>query len=272
MSQVVRCPVWFFALFAVVLSLSDPCRAELSLIELTTERGEVVRAVLGVPEAASGKRTAVIFNHGTDVRRDGYEGAKRAAMNVDDYVAPLTKRGYIVIAPLRTLLAREATLDRGRLVGTPEQWDAVLDYGQRAIAAARAYLERRPDVEPRSIVMMGYSEGGNLAIWAAIQSPAYRALVLVSPAAMPTSTRYQLRMAAQPDNLHRIAVPVFLAVASRDFDGIRGVATERLIPNMQRIDARFRYRTDYSGDHNRFFKIDPDLWADLTTFFQEIGL
>ena len=268
-----RPSMWVILFFAAVVSVGGTCRAEIGLISLTTERGEVVRAVLGVPDAGSGKRTAVIFNHGTDVRRDGYEGAKRGgSMDVDDYVKPLVQRGYVVVAPLRTLLAREATLDRGKLVGTPEQWDAVLDYGHRAIAAARKYLDGRADVDTSSIVMMGYSEGGNLALWSAIGNPTYRAVVLVAPAAMPTSTRYQLRMAANPENLRRIGVPVFLAVATRDFDGIRGVTTEKLIPNMQEIDPRFRFRTDYPGDHNRFFKIDRDLWADLTAFFQENGL
>ena len=199
-----------FFLTVLMLAISyGTSHAELQLLTLTTERNETVQAVFGDP-GGSGKRPAIIFNHGTDVRRDGYEGAKRqGGMVVDDYVKALNDQGYIAIAPLRTLLAREATLDRGRLVGTPEQWDEVIAYGVRAVAAARRYLSGRSNVDSSAIVVMGYSEGGNVSLWSAIETPGYRAVVLLSPAAMPTSRSYRLSTAAHEDRLQRIAAPEF---------------------------------------------------------------
>ena len=254
-----------------VLILSISCgtsHADVRIVSLTTERDETLRAVVAEPSVA-GKRPAVIFNHGTDVRREGYEGAKRQGLtNVDDYVKALSEQGYVAIAPLRTLLAREATLDRGRLVGTPEQWDEVIAYGIRAVTASRRYLSERPEVDSSRIVIMGYSEGGNVALWSTIQTPGYRAVVLLAPAAMPTSTQYRLREAARPDLLQRIAAPVLLAVAANDFEVIQRVAKEALIPNLQQVNPAFSFRVDYPGDHNWFSKVRPELWNDVTRFLR----
>ena len=255
-----------------VLLLSMSCgtsRADVRIVPLTTERNETLRAVFGEP-SVPGKRPAVIFNHGTDVRRDGYEGAKRQGLtNVDDYVKALSEQGYVAIAPLRTLLPREATLDRGRLVGTPEQWDEVIAYGIRVVAAARRYLSEHPGVDSSAIVIMGYSEGGNVSLWSAIQSPGYRAVVLISPAAMPTSRQFRLLAAARSDLLQRIAAPVFLAVATNDFQGIKEVTRDALIPNLQQVNPALRSRIDYPGDHNWFSKVRPELWNDVTSFLRQ---
>lgn len=254
----------------VVLAISyGTSHADLQLVTLTTERNETLQAVFG-DLGGSDKRPAVIFNHGGDVRRDGYEGAKRqGSMNVDDYVKALNNQGYVAIAPLRTLLAREATLDRGRLVGTPDQWDEVISYGIRTVAAARRYLSERSNVDSTAIVVMGYSEGGNVSLWSAIEAPGYRAVVLLAPAAMPTSRNYRLRVAASEDRLQRIAAPVYLAVATNDFEGIRAATREALIPNLQKVNPAFRFRADYSGDHNGFFRVRPEFWNDVTAFLRQ---
>ena len=254
----------------VVLAIScGTSHANLQLITLTTERNETLQAVFGDVDS-SDRRPAVIFSHGTDVRRDGYEGAKRqGGMNVDHYVEALNSQGYIAIAPLRTLRARETTLDRGRLVGTPEQWDEVIAYSIRAVEAARRYLSERSNVNSKAIVAMGYSEGGNVSLWSAIETPGYRAVVLLAPAAMPTSKNYRLRAAASEDRLQRIAAPVYLAVANNDFEGIRVVSREALIPNLQKVNPAFRFRADYPGDHNWFLRVRPEFWNEVTAFLRQ---
>ena len=260
--------LFFLTVWILAISCSTS-HTDLQLVTLTTERNEALRALFGAP-GGSGKRPAVIFNHGGDVRRDGYEEAKRLGeTNVDDYVKALNEQGYVAIAPLRTLLAREATLDRGRLIGTGEQWDQVIANGLRSVAAARHYLTNRPDVDSSAIVIMGYSEGGNVSLWSAIESPGYRAIVLLSPAAMPTSRHYRLRAAAREDRLQQIGAPVFLAVAKNDFYGIRKVTREALIPNLQNVNPTFRFRADYPGGHNWFFKVRPEFWKDITAFLHQ---
>ena len=121
----------------------------------------------------------------------------------------------------------------------------------------------------KAIVAMGYSEGGNVSLWSAIETPGYRAVVLLAPAAMPTSKNYRLRAAASEDRLQRIAAPVYLAVANNDFEGIRVVSREALIPNLQKVNPAFRFRADYPGDHNWFLRVRPEFWNEVTAFLRQ---
>ena len=258
-------------LFGCATSLKDykPKSADLRFVTITTEQKETVRAVLGEP-SGSGNRPAVIFNHGTGVRRDGYDGAKRiGGMNVDDYVKALKEQGYVAIAPLRTLFAKEATLDRGRLTGTPEQWTEVIAYGLRVVDAARRFLAERPGVNQEAIAIVGFSEGGNVSLWSAIETPGYRAVVLLSPAAIPPSPRYRLRAATREELLRRINAPVFLAVATDDFKGIRKVASEALIPNLKKVNPAFCYQNKYPGGHDSFWRVRNEFWDDVAAFLKE---
>lgn len=260
----------FIIITALILVITcETGWADLRFVTITTEQKETVRAVLGEP-SGSGNRPALIFNHGTSVRRDGYEEAKRkAGMNVDVYVKALNEQGYVAIAPLRTLFAKEATLDRGHLTGTPEQWTEVIAYGLRVVGAARRFLAERPSVNQEAIAIMGYSEGGNVSLWSAIETPGYRAVVLLSPAAIPPSPRYRLRAATREELLRRINAPVFLAVATDDFKGIREVTSEALIPNLKKVNPAFRYRNDYPGDHNSFGRVRNEFWGDVAAFLKE---
>ncbi len=264
-------------LFGCPTTLKDykPKSADLRFVTITTEQKETVRAVLGEP-SGSGNRSAVIFNHGTSTRCDGYEGAKRKGqMYVDDYVKALNEQGYVAIAPLRTLFAKEATLDRDpltgirRLTGTPEQWTEVIAYGLRVVGAARRFLAERPGVNQEAIAIMGYSEGGNVSLWSAIETPGYRAVVLLSPATIPPPLRYRLLAATREELLRRINAPVFLAVATDDFEEIRQVTSEALIPNLKKVNPAFRYRNDYPGPHGSFMRVRNEFWGDVAAFLKE---
>jgi dienelactone hydrolase len=248
----------------LVITCETGC-VDLRFVTITTEQKETVQAVFGEP-SGSGNRPAVIFNHGSSVRYVGYA----AGMYVDDYVRALNEQGYVAIAPLRTEFGQEATVDRrGRLTGTPEQCTEVIAYGLRVVGAARRFLAGRPGVNQEAIAIMGYSEGGNVSLWSAIETPGYRAVVLLSPAAIPPSPRYRLRAATNEELLRRINAPVFLAVATDDFKGIREATSEALIPNLRKFNPVFRYRNDYPGDHNAFKRVRNDLWGDVAAFLKE---
>ena len=266
-------------LFGCPTTLKDykPKSADLRFVTITTEQKETVRAVLGEP-SGSGNRPAVIFNHGASVRRDGYEGAKRKGeMYVDDYVKALNEQGYVAIAPLRTLFGKEANLDRDpltgriRVTGTPEQWTEVIAYGLRVVGAARRFLAELPGVNQEAIAIMGFSEGGNISFWSAIETPGYRAVVLLSPAtlSLPPSVRYRIPATIKEEMLRRISAPVFLAVATDDFKDIRELTSEALIPNLKKVNPAFRYRTDYPGPHGSFTRVRNEFWVDVVAFLKE---
>ncbi len=255
---------------AVVMALfAGTARADLLDIKLATDRNEPVRAILAKP-SGEGRRPAVIFNHGTEVRKDGYEGAlNRGGMNVADFLRAIARENYVAIAPIRTILASEASFSRGQITGTPEQWSEIIAFGIRAVAAARRHLAARPDVDPQRIALMGFSEGGNVSLWSASQTPGYRAVVLLSPAAISQSPEYRLGEAARKENVARIGAPVFLAVGADDNRAIRGAVEKFLIPNLTETNPRFRHRTDYPGGHNWFWKVQDEYWKDVAAFLKE---
>ncbi len=254
--------------FALVL-FAGVARADLQEIALITDKGEPVRAILAKPPG-DGRRPAVIFNHGTEVRKDGYEGAlNRGGMNVGEFLRALARENYVAISPIRSILANEASYDRGKITGTPEQWTAVIAFGIRAVAAARDHLSRRPDVDPARIAIMGFSEGGNVSLWSASLTPGYRAVVLLSPAAISQSPEYRIGAAAREENVARIGAPVFLAVGADDMPIVRGGAEKFLIPNLTKTNSRFRHRIDYPGAHNWFWKVRDEYWKDVADFLRE---
>ena len=255
-------------LFMAVVPASG---AEIALqeLQLATDKNEPVRAILAKP-AGEGRRPAVIFSHGTGVRQDGYEGSlNRGGMNVGDFVRALARENYVAIAPIRTILAGEAGFSRGKMIGAPEQWTEVIAFGIRAVAAARNHLAKRPDVDPERIAVMGFSEGGNVSLWSASRTPGYRAVVLLSPAAISPSPEYRLGAASREENVGRIGAPVFLAVGADDLPAVRGGVEKFLIPNLTKTNPRFRHRTDYPGGHDWFWKVRDEYWKDVTAFLRE---
>ena len=240
--------------------------ASVGWITLRTKEGTEVRSMLGVP-GRPGKLPAVIFNHGTDVRQYGYERAVfEGKTDVREFVDALVAEGFVVLAPIREFLANVAYLDRGRLAGSPEDWTNVIARGLGVMRAAVRYLENHPRVKPGVMGIVGYSEGGNLALWTAIEGAAFRAVVLLSPAAIPVSPRYSLRAASDEILLAKIKVPVFLAVGEQDFEGIRAMTARFLIPNMQKLNKAFVSKNYAGAEHNWFFRARDKYWRDVTEF------
>lgn len=265
-----RCLPMPAAAGAIAIALfAGAARADLQDISLATDKGEPVRAILAKP-AGGDRRPAVIFSHGTEVRRDGYEGAlNRGGMNVADFLNAIARENYVAIAPIRTILAHEASFSRGQMTGTPGQWTEIIAFGIRAVAAARRHLAERSDVDHARIAVMGFSEGGNVSLWSAVQTPGYRAVVLLSPATISQSPEYRLGAASKIENVARINAPVFLAVGANDNRSIRGGVEKFLIPNLTETNPKFRYRTDYPGGHNWFWKVQDEYWKDVVAFLRE---
>ncbi len=263
----VRTPLLVITLSCFLGLGPGPASAEVAWVTLTTERGEQMRALLGRPDSVKGRAPAVIYNHGTEVRMNGYQDGE--GNDVGGFVRALVAEGYVVLAPIRTFERTTAYMSKGRPAGSPEAWDAVIQGGLRTVAAARAYLAARSDVDPEKIALFGFSEGGNVSLWAAIQRPQWRAVVLLSPAAISPSPHFRLREAAAADKVARINAPVFLALARDDGPPILEVATEHLIPNLQKSNPAFVHRVGYPGQHNLFWTVSNVYWPDVTAFLRK---
>lgn len=240
-------------------------QAKTEWIELKAA-GTAVRAILAVPEGP-GPHPAVIFNHGTGVRHHGYEGSKsKGQSDVRDFTDALVKDGYLALAPIRRFLADDAYMERHRQVGGKRAWKTVVDKGVETVQAAKAYLEGRDDVAKKKIAVVGFSEGGNVSLWTAIETTGFAAVVLMSPATIRAAGSRRLGAAGSVDNLANIKAPVLLTIGEDDNRSIVKVGKNRLVPNFREVNDRFESRTDYPGDHFWFHEVQDEHWPDVAAF------
>ena len=244
---------------------SDRAIAGIEWVDLQVKGADKVRAAFGV---VKGKNLpAVIFSHGTGVRRFGHQGSiNNANMDVTYYVKELNKMGYIAIAPVRSHLSDSAYVKRGGTVGSTNDWTAVVENGIQVVKAARIFLTSNAKVDPNRIAIMGFSEGGNITLWSATRESGYKAVVLLSPASIRDAKKYSLRQATKKSNLSSIDAPVFLAVGEDDIRPIRKITSRKLIPNFQKLGKTLVFHIDYPGGHKWFYKPRGALLNDLKLF------
>lgn len=266
-SNAVRWGVFVFLVVQLFVAVAQA--ADVRWVSFATAKGERVQALYAA-SAGAAKVPAVIYNHGTGVRHSGYAGAaSRHGMDVKDFVEALAKEGYVAIAPIREFLAGSAYMEKGRPVGSAEDWSAVIENGIEVTVAAVEFLKGQAEVDRSAIGIVGYSEGGNVALWSATRHPVFRAVVLLAPASINMSAHYNLRKASSSEILRRITAPVYLAVGQEDLRPIRADTQEVLIPNLSAVNSRFVHKTDYPGGHFWFYRVRPEFWNDVTAFLKQ---
>ena len=252
----------------LMLAASPGLAAEARWVELQTSMGDKPRALYGGP-GPGGPAGAVIFSHGTGVRM---MGAARAAaegnMDIADYVAALSEAGFAVIAPERRFLAGRAYFERGQAQGSGEAWDETIARGIATIEAAAKFLAAQAGVDGARIAAVGFSEGGNVTLWAAIENPTFKAVALLAPATIRPAATRQLRTAAGRGKAGRLPMPVFVAAGRDDQPSIRKVLSRRLLPNLEGRAAETVARLDYPGGHSWFYKPKQALLGDLVAFLK----
>ncbi len=240
-----------FGLLVIGLALAaGPAAAD--WVKFQTSGGATVSAVLALPEGA-GPHPAVIYNHGTVVRRDGYQTAADKGYDLDGYAAALAKAGYVGLAPVREHLAGA-------------DYAEAVSGGVETVRSAVAYLKSRGDVDGARIGAMGFSEGGLVTLWSAIKGIDVKAIVLMSPATIRDAGDWQLKSAAKRGTLGRLTMPVMLSVGENDNRSIRKVTARRLIPNLKSLGIPFEHKTDYPGDHKWFWSVQANHFADVAKF------
>ena len=178
-----RCHAFVGAVFATLLLAVSPVRAEVSWITLPLAGGGTLDAVLGVPEGAE-KRPAVIYSHGTFVRRMGYDVAKMKGYDIEDYVEALVAAGYVALAPMRNVhsLSDPSSARPGEVMNqSKRQWIEAIEQGIASVTAGIQFLTAHERVSG-PVGLVGFSEGGLVSLWASIEGAEAKALVLMSPA------------------------------------------------------------------------------------------
>jgi dienelactone hydrolase len=238
-------------LISWLIMLAAPALADTKWVEFSVD-GETVRARMAVPDGA-GPHPAVIYNHGGVVREKGYDDATERGYDIDGYVKALADADYIGLAPVREHLMND-------------DYEAAVIGGVATVKAAIAYLQGRADTDPLRIGAIGFSEGGLVTLWSAIEGAKLKAIVLMSPATIRDAAERQLKTAARKPYLQRLTMPVMLTVGADDNRSIRKVTARRLIPNMESLGKSFAYNTNYPGDHKWFWSVQPEHFSDVTAF------
>ena len=211
--------------------------------------------MIAIPDGP-GPHPSVIYNHGMIVRIRGYEAARARGYDTAGYVQALADAGYVALAPIRDHLA------------TAELPAAIVE-GIEITNAAIAYLKDRSDVADSPIAAIGFSTGGLMTLWSAIEGADVDVVILMSPAALAQAHHKNLAAATSETNLERLTMPVLLTVGAADSPSIRKMAEQTMIPTLARLNADFIHKTDYPGNHKWFWRVQPEHFADLEAFLSE---
>jgi len=215
----------------------------------------IVRSLIALPNN-NGPHPVVIYNHGKIVRKLGFNESADRGYDTSGYVNALADAGYMALAPIRDVYAK---LDD----------ESAISSGVETMKAAIQHLRKRTDVDQARIGVVGFSEGGLLTLWSAIEDVDFKAIVLMSPASMTNAGNRKLAYAIKPSNLHQLTNPIMLTVGAHDIMSIKLAAKAHLVPNLTRLRKPIEFKMDYPGDHKWFWKVRPQHFNDVTQFLDK---
>ena len=178
-----------------------------------THDGLKLEAYLYTPEG-NGPFPLVVYNHGSAV--PGQERTEWAAPYIARLLVPA---GYALLVPERR--------GYGKSDGRPFSEEIGQDRGDKFVARQRAeagdinaaaeFVLARPGskIDPRRVVIMGWSFGGIVTTLAAGASPRYAGVIVQAPGALNWTRSAEMR-AALTDAASKIRVPLLCAVAEND--------------------------------------------------------
>lgn len=240
-------------------------KVKIKRIKIQTTSGDTIDAIHGYPDI-EGRHPAVIYNHGSSVRKFGYRDSVNRGYDVKDFVRALAKAGYVALAPLRKhkrLPSRKGPPGDVVFKMPSEEWTDAVEEGLRAISTSIGFLKKQPNVAVEKIGVIGFSEGGLITIFSAFEHNDLRAVVLIAPA-LGRSPIYRYSTAVRRiDEMHS---PVFLLLGRSDIPGIIDRCTKLFIPSMKRAGKEIETRIDYPGDHSWFHKVRSEYWKDIIRF------
>jgi dienelactone hydrolase len=197
--------IWLAVLFAAGGAAQQPYQ------DINYQSGKLrIQAYLYKP-AGNGPFPVVIYNHGS---RQGNERRPTPFVYVGNMLAAA---GYVVLVPERR--------GYGTSDGAVYSEDVGNDRGGRFVARMRDetgdvlasldYLKTLPYADMKRVGIMGWSLGGIVSVFAAGQSPAFRAVVNQAGASLTWNASPEMQKALM-DAASRIKVPLLGLVAQND--------------------------------------------------------
>jgi dienelactone hydrolase len=249
-----------------ILELTGVVHAKIDSITLLVNPVDQVEAIYGVPEG-EGKFTAIIYNHGTFVRRLGYSEAARRGYDVRDFVNSLVQNGFVALAPIRKIGRLKLTrIEKADIMDeSPDELTNALKEGIAITSSAIQFLKSQPIVREDKIGIIGFSEGGLITLWSSFEQQQLKAIVLMSPADIKKSSELCFREACK--KVEAIKAPVFLTLGKNDIPVIIENCLDLFIPRMKLLDKEIEYKIDYPERHIWFHKVREEYWNDIILFF-----
>lgn len=250
--------------------MTSPVFAGVEWIKLPLADGSTLDALLGVPDDAQ-QHPAVIYSHGTFVRRMTYEGARQDGYDIRDYVDALVEAGYIALAPVRDIhrLPGYASVGPGEVMDqTQQQWIEAIDQGIASIVAGVSFLSNHERSTGKT-GLVGFSEGGLATLWSIVDGTHADAVVLMSPATIRDAGPRSLKAVKKSGRVSTINSPLFITVGEDDNRSIKKFVAKGLLKTLRENGQTFESRTDYPGDHKWFYKVRPEHWTDVRTFLDK---
>ncbi|MBH67755.1 MAG: hypothetical protein CMM58_05320 [Rhodospirillaceae bacterium] len=215
-----------------------------------------------VSKPKSGLNGAVIYLHGTKIRKLGYDKASWRGYDLSDFVEAFARKGFVAVAPIRTT-------DIGTSNGD-EALSEVVSSTNKAIS----FIEKtHPELATR-IFLVGFSEGGLGALWALTNNLKVRAAVVASPATMDGSIKKNFSTSKSKnwseflarEMARSIKTPVLFTIGSDEWENMQ-VFVNRLVKQL--ADSQHpSIKKVYTGHHKMFHVPKKDWIKDIVNFFE----
>ena len=238
---------------AILLS-ALPAHAEWVEIELPT--GEKVRAAYEKPQMV-GKVHAVIYLHGRMLREAGYDDAADRGYDIAAFAGAFANAGFVAIAPLRKTP-----------IGS-NNGDDVIDEGLASILGATKYLHQHHDVLRISVV--GFGEGGLIALWALSQMPDLAKGIVLSPSRFSQggirADTMDLDAFLEKKAALSIRAPVLLTVGDLESRRAKRTANE-VFEALMKAHRQFRFIRNYPGKQRWFHQPRNAFMDDVVAYLK----
>jgi len=257
-----------FVQVGFIFELTGVVHAKIESIKLWVNSVDELEVIYGVPEG-EGKFPAIIYNHGTIVRKLGYSETARRGYDVKDFVNSLIQKGFVALAPIRKTGRLNLTFG-GKpdiMGGSTDEWTDAIKEGIAITASSIQFLKSQPNVREDKIGIIGFSEGGLIALWSSFEQPHLKAIVLMSPADIGKSSEFRFREASK--SIETIKAPVFLILGKNDIPVIIANCLDLFVPRMKQLGKEIEYKIDYPGEHDWFHKVRKEYWNDIILFLNK---
>lgn len=227
--------------------------------------------------AGSGPFPTLVWNHGSFVLGTPAGNEKKMMRKHTPLAEFYTSHGYIIFFPSR----------HGH-VGSPDYTGAMLaeyedlkgqhntialhEFWNRDVQAAIRYIRTRPDVDPKRLVVTGYSYGGIQTLLTAEHGSGMRAAVCFAPGAESWNNGKVQRRLLQA--ARQAPIPIFLLQAHNDYslgpsEVLGPVITQKGPPNRAKVYPAFGTTT---GDGHAGFSMNgEEIWGpDVLAFLNSV--